>query len=797
MMRFSAIVGVVLALVLVLLTALTGNSDSIDAWNVQDNTALPAGNLDSAHTVGQTFRAHDARLHAIQVRWIVSSDLAFAPTGQITLHVRHRIDDAIDVATASLAMTDLRNNEYGKFVFAPITDSANESLYFFLDASNAGIQRGSLSAWSSAEDDYPDGELLIDGQPARRDLVFRVYYDPDASMLWQALGDMLRKYLRAILFVIIIVSLPGLILLFASGASAGQDEPRADRFALASGMGLSALSAGAFFLMWLDAAMNEWALYFLCAAVLAGLGLVYLRQKKLATPSEVTRVTRHFELASVALPVLAALAFAVALLQIRDVQAPLWVDSPAHASYIASIVAQAQMPLDRFYHLGYHAIVALVVRMAGISIPDGMLVIGQLLIVQSGLSVFLLSRRLSGSALAGLTSAVSVWFLSPTPAYFVTWGRYPLLLGCALLPIAMLCAMNLIDRARFDPWVFFFAGVTLAGLAFAQVRLIVFYFAFIIAYAVNYFWNHRRDSSARRLLNRIVLLGCIGICFAMLWVVALIAHGSSLQSIIDINAGAPLIDPSVAWEVVSAHHGIEVLALALAAVLVGLVQRTMLATTVASWYIGVCLTALVSQSIGGRPYFEPSLVVLMGFLPAALVVGDLAQGLSSRLTTAFSAARISASVVSVILISMVGLAGVKDMVALVNPTTMLFFDADQTAMQWIDEHTPGDAKFLINSYAWFDSTYVPSDGGSWIPYVTGRAVDFITVDALASNGDMPEIARWMTERKMVFVYLGRRGGILSKLDFTFQTERFTLIYDRDGVQIFQIRNPGAAAGSGG
>jgi len=792
MMRFSAVVGIALALVLVLLTAFTGNSDSIDPWNVQDNAALPAGNLDSAHTIGQTLRAHKARLCAIQVRWVISNDLAFASSGRITLHIRHRIDDTTDIATASLTMADLRNNEYGKFVFAPITESADESYYFFLDASNAGIQRGSLSVWSSAEDEYPDGVLFIDGLSTRRDLVFRAFYDPDGSMLWQALGDMLHKYLRAIPSVLFIVLFPGLILLFASGEFSGNDF--AGGLSIVSGLSLAVLSAGAFLLMWLDAAMNVWALYFLFAVLVLGLGLVYLRRNR---SSAQKNDSRNIELPSVALLIFAGLAFAVALLQIRDVPAPLWVDSPTHASYIASIVAQAQMPLDRFYHLGYHAIVALVVRMAGASIPDAMLLIGQWLIVQTGLSVFLLSRRLTDSALAGLASAVAVWFLSPTPAYFVTWGRYPLLLGCALLPIAMLCAMDLIDRARLNAWVFFLAGVTLAGLAFAQVRLVVFYFAFVIAYAANYLWNHRRDSNARRLFNRIATLGGIGIFFAALWMVALIAHGSSLQSIIDTNAGAPLIDLSVAWEVVSSHHGIELAVLAVAAILVGLIRRTMLATTVLTWYSGVCLIALVSQSVGGRPFFEPSLVALMGFLPAALVVGDLARFMSARLQVAFSATKVSATAVSVILISMVGLAGVKDTIALVNPATILFFDADTSAMQWIDEHTPTDAKFLINSYAWFGSTYVPSDGGSWIPNTTGRAVDFVNADALASQGDTTEIARWMTERKIAFVYLGRRAGILSNLDFSFQPERFALIYDRDGVQIFQLRNSDNAAGSGG
>lgn len=794
MRRLNASAGLALALGIILLTTFTGNADAIDPWNIQDSAAAPAGALNAAHTVGQTFRAHAARLCAIQVRWIAADDLAFAPASQVTLHLRHRVDDPTDVATATLALADLRNNAYGKFVFAPIADSADTRFYFFIDSANAQIQRGLLSVWASAQDAYPNGQAYLDGQPTSRDLVFRAFYEPDAALLWQALGDALSKYHSTILWAALVIFFPGLILLFVGGEAQGKDF--ADGLSLAVGLGLATLSTGAFLLLGWDALAHTWGVYlFLFGALLvAGLGLVYRRRKKIAVALPVTRATARLELPALALLVLAALAAGVALLQIRDVRAPLWVDSPTHASYIAQLVNQAQMPLERFYHLGYHAIVALVVRLSGVAIPDAMLLIGQLLIVQTGLSVFLLSRRLSHSALAGLASAVAVWFLSPTPAYFVTWGRYPLLLGGALLPVAMLAALNLIDRARLEPWTIFFAGVTFVGLAFAQVRLVVFYFAFVLAFAANYFWKQRRNSNARQLLNRMALLGSSGVGVAMFWVIALSAHGSSWQAILGINAGAPLIDVAVAWEVVSSHHGIELMALAIAALAVGWLRRSPLVITVSTWYSGVGVCALIAESGGGRPYFESSLVVLMGFLPASLVVGELAQRLSDSLTLAWRTHKISATAVSVLLIALVGLAGVKDMLQVINPATLFYFDADQTALPWIDEHLPGDAKFLINSFAWFDSNYVPADGGAWLPYKAGRAVDFIATDALTISGDATKIAQWMTERQIAYIYLGRRAGILSPATLLALPERFTLIYDRAGVRIFQLQNSSGAGG---
>ncbi|MBI5033476.1 MAG: hypothetical protein HZB51_23385 [Chloroflexi bacterium] len=733
MKRLGAVVGFSFALALIYLTALTGNSDAIDAGNVQDTLTLPAGKLDANHTIGQTFTARADRLDAIQVSWVASPKIDADPTGQITLHLRRSVTDTIDLAAASLKTSDVRNAASSKFTFAPIEHSAGQSYYFFLDATAASISTGTLSMWASGEDVYPGGQLYVDSKPINQDLAFRAFYEPNAFQLVQALSGSIQKYLRTLIFAVLVVLLPGLILFFA------------------------------------------------------------------VKPHEI-------DATKISLLILMLIAFAVALLQIRDVAAPLWVDSPPHAAYVQSIVQQAQIPLERFYHLGYHVIVAFVVRLSGASIPDAMLIVGQLLLVQVGLSVFLLSRKLTASSFAGLASAIAVWFLSPTPAYFVTWGRYPLVLGCALLPLAFLAAISLVERERLEGWTFLFAALTFAALAFSQIRLIVFYFTFVAAYAIHFWFIRRRDAIGRRLLHRFLLLGGVASVFGMLWLGALIARGSTIQSILALNAAGPVIDLETARSVMFSHHGIELLVLAIVGIMVSLARRTFFATMVSSWYISVALIAFLAQMIGGRPYLEPALVVLMAFLPVALFVGNLAQLL--LLCMSFRGARPERSVaeskdcatrnltllrlrflaplemtsmIGILLISLIGLAGIRDMVNVVNPATILFFDADRSAMEWIKAHTPPNAKFLVNSYAWFDSTYVPSDGGVWIPIHTGRTIDF-----LSANHD-EDIAPWMTEHKIDFVYLGRRAGMLTKSEFIFQPESFNVIYNREGVKIFQLR----------
>jgi hypothetical protein len=56
----------------------------------------------------------------------------------------------------------------------------------------------------------------------------------------------------------------------------------------------------------------------------------------------------------------------------------------------------------------------------------------------------------------------------------------------------------------------------------------------------------------------------------------------------------------------------------------------------------------------------------------------------------------------------------------VNPDTILADQADLAALEWIDDHTPPDARFFINTTPWGYELYRGVDGGAWIMPTTGR-----------------------------------------------------------------------------
>jgi hypothetical protein len=767
-MRYHILGSILCGLGIVLLTAWTGYSDAVDLRNIQEDAAVAAGAVTSER-IGQTFVVHQSRLHALEVRWIVPDDFQPSAGSRVTLHLRRRPGDDADLATASMPLADLRNNQFVKFVFPALQDSSERAFYFFFDIAPAGSQRGFLSLWASDRDAYPEGQMHVNGLPVDRDLVFRAYYEPDLTMLLGRLKEMLEEYSGGILLALLLLFIPGILL-----------APFNQMFTapLALGTGLAAFSAFSILLLFFRID-NPLAPVVIAALLLASAAIRWRSASRTRMPGQ---------LASAWLWLMpAVLSLCLGLLQIRDLRVPLWVDSFTHAQSIQVLLSKGQLPASDFYHFGYHAVTALLAQLAGLPIPQAMLLMGPLLIMLTGLGVFVFSHRLTGSMVAGLASAICIWFLSPTPSYFTTWGRYPLLMGAALLPIALLWVMDWIDQPRFHFPALVWAALTFAGLAFAQVRLTLFYFVFVVIYLL-YTLYHAPNHHRVTLLWRLAILFLMALAVGLIWLAFVFSRGLTPQALLAQNVGGPSIDVTTAIAVSLRHHGPELILLSLPAAMVGLLRRSKTTMFSLSWYVTLYLIALLPRSAWGGALISPDLVILMGFVPVALVIGDTISYLHARLGGADC---IELRLLWGITGALVILIGARDLVSIVNPATVQFSSVDAQAMEWIREETPREASFLINSFDWYSSAFVPSDGGAWIPFVTGRSTYYIDGPSamLASNSE--QLARWIAARHIGYIYLGMRSGILRQTDLACRPDRYALVYHLDGVEIYQVRAPGA------
>jgi hypothetical protein len=299
------------------------------------------------------------------------------------------------------------------------------------------------------------------------------------------------------------------------------------------------------------------------------------------------------------------------------------------------------------------------------------------------------------------------------------------------------------------------------------------------------------------------------LCIPALWLIYLFSGGVTLQSILAQNQTAPSIDLQTALDVLQTHHGIEFFILAALSAILGLARRARVTFLMLGWLAALAAMALTLRAPLLGELVPLSLVALMAFLPAAMLIGDAAQWAyerlghrviarsesdeaisvaNSRLLRPFRARNDIMVMVWVALIGCISILGARDMVNIANPATILFTRADERAMDWINANIPRDAsaKFLVNSFNWVGNAFVPSDGGGWIPFFTGNPVEYL--NALSSQGDSESVlAQWIKTHQINYIYLGSRAGTLGASEFLAHPKNFTLVYDRESVKIFQIR----------
>jgi hypothetical protein len=162
----------------------------------------------------------------------------------------------------------------------------------------------------------------------------------------------------------------------------------------------------------------------------------------------------------------------------------------------------------------------------------------------------------------------------------------------------------------------------------------------------------------------------------------------------------------------------------------------------------------------------------------------------------------------VMLIIAAALAGARWRLMDLDYRYRLVTPADLKAMQWIRDNTPGDAKFLVNALTAFGGhTVVGDDAGWWIPYFTGRRttvppatygmetsenpgyperVEAFYRDITAHPPGTPEAAEVLRANGITHIYVGAAGGELLDPRALRQSSFYHLLYERDGVMIFDL-----------
>lgn len=529
------------------------------------------------------------------------------------------------------------------------------------------------------------------------------------------------------------------------------------------------------------------------------------------------------ELASAALPDRArlgamllffGLVLLLRLLNVRDVVLPLWVDSVHHSAISRLILAQASLPASYrpfadvdlvYYHLGYHTVVAALSWLTGQSVESVMLVFGQVLNALVCFTLYALALRWTAQPVAAFTAALVPATLSLMPAYYVTWGRYTQLDGLVILPVAILAFESALEYGGARKMLL--AGILAGGLFLVHYRVSYFFAAYVAAYLI---WHSllaiRGRKSVQPIFYRTIAVTFIALLSVAPWLWRLWttiampfdSFFSRLQGTNEYNA--------IPWDLITGDLNPWLFAFALLGIALGIWQHRPQVPIVVLWVLLVALF-VNPQLLGASPSWlvnNFSLVIAL-FVPLSLLAGLATAGLLELLAR-FPDLREHGMELALWLALLLLLAGsIARRVDVINPATVFVASADVSAMQWIREQTAPASVFLVNEGFWQENIYIGTDGGYWIPNLTGRRttmpIVFYTegtpqyieqVNSLARviesgpDPDSPAFLRDLQARGVTHVYIGVKGGPLPLPKFE-HSPHYAELYSHDGVHIFEIR----------
>ena len=809
----------------------------VETDNVQERLDRAAPLIAGSQTVGQTFVSHYPRLSAVELLLVVyPDDGSFPATPRtLTFHLRSYPQDEADIVTLTVDTSRFEHNDPLRFSFPPLANSEDKTYYFFLEAA----EENRTTVWRSSLDAYGEGAMYLDAQPGEGDLHFKTCYDYNLTVMARDVWRGLLGGAWLIFPLLALFTLPG-YLLYSLLSCESEPDPL-EHLALVVGLSLALLPLALLLCSVLGIVLNGTRVLIAAVALsiaalwrLASTGFRDLKRWLYAANRRLTLAFLFIFLVSLL----------VRFLHIRNLVVPSWIDSVHHTLITQLIVAQGGvpqsyeplLPIGEFiYHFGFHSLVAAFHWLTGLEITRAMLVVGQVINGLMVLSAYLLVKCLTSRRLAGLFGALIVGLISFMPAYYVSWGRYTQLTGLALLPTAIAFTMKGVGAktarrglratsvaSRFRPGspdpgrakLGLLAAISVAGLLLTHYRVLIFYGCFLLAYllyeTVEASRAHRGEPSVvLRYWGRAAMICLLAALLTLPWLINLARALLPLATLPSRMQGAPSYNVAP-YDLIMIGHNRELIILSIGGLLWGFYKRERAVILTALWVVIAVL--ITNPTILGFPSTwlvnNASLAISL-FVPLAILGGYF---LASFLQPPIPNLK---QLMLAIVIALVALWGAWGLLSVVNPGTVLATRDDVAAMDWIRGHLPPDAVFLINVRHWQGGTYVGTDGGYWIPLLTGR--DTILPPAIYIYGsaeyveginnlaeavvaiesfdeveeDFPRTRQLLDDSGVTHVYIGARGGsITPQMLGNSQVARspyYRPVYSNGAVWIFQLQ----------
>lgn len=785
----------------------------LDADVVQARLDVATPPLDGIHTVSQSFACHRSNLCEIE---LLPAVYETPDEGVLTWRLVS-LESHTTVAQESIDVATVRPNVPLRLSFPAQADSRGRSYELSVEGS-AGARVG---LWYSSFDAYGGGQLHIDGSSYHSaDLRFttRCRYDLGV-MVEQVLGRS-TSGMRLLLPLLLVLLLPGYALMHRLGLARGRDPVAVVAVTVSLSLAVVPIT-----LLWSSVIGLRWHRAF-CQVTLLFLALHgLLRLFRNHTRDLSPWLERsHRALVLTMLPLM-GLTLLLRFVQIRDLVLPAWVDSPQHVlvSQLLDLHGRVPasyeplLPVGPFaYHFGFHADTVLFSWLSSLPIPQAMLILGQVLNAACTLTAYLLAQRLTGRKLGGIVASTIVGLASYMPAYYASWGRYTQLTGLVLLPATVVVAWEWLEGEKRDYRRLAAAALLQAGLFLTHARVSVFAASFVLAYLLLDAMMGLRVRSIRwEHWRRAGLLAIVSLAACGPWLGQIAPHVVSAIHAARSGLHTDSSHTAASQGLLFIPRNRELMIAAAMGVLAGLWRRRRETTVLLLW----CGVVALAASLGWLGLPITNLVTLAAavislFLPLAALIGEavtfawdiaphVLASLAKRLGFASSTAGAARGALAVLLVAL-GLCSGWGLVSVINPGTILATAEDLEALAWIGTNTPREAIFAINTGHWQLGVYTGTDGGYWIPQLTGRrtllpAIPYVygSQEYVQHVTDMARIISEMNSAQdsgfrsllekegVTHIYIGARGGPMTPKMFLDGTE-YRVAYSSGSVWIFEV-----------
>ncbi len=724
----------------------------LSASQKRDSEVL--GSLDKEHTLAQEIISKAPYLSRIDISFL-SAGYPELISFKVIVHLQDSLGK--NIATASYLIPQTAEEFTIKLQFRPQGESLDSKYTLVIETdapSNVLIPLG------SAYDSYPDGRLLVNGAPINDDLAFASYSKPSPSIL---IRETFQKSSTRFLYIIII-GIGFWLLGFLITTNFGHPESAVEQIIYPFVVGIAIPPTALFFLSLLGIRLtrNNLALALMIFLIFSIIWKLIAKRD-----NQYKRIAAHVPTKELMiLLVLLAAATFTRVVQINDLVVPSGVGGIAHQKILDRLVRKEKIPTDSIYHMGFHSNVFLLYELTKMDLPEASLLLGQFLGIVSGLSFYMLGRRVLRHPLYALFSAALFWFIAPIPALLVNWGRYPLLQGLTILPIGLLFFGKENRYVKSNGVVL---SIILSGLLFSHYGMFLILFVFSVILLLKQALTNRLDSARVKYLQ-----------FTLATII--------FPILVVFIAKAYLIFPKAAWGnfIENAHliytyndyvyffghtlknGGLILWIIGSAGYLLKCWQNRSLLLISFLWMVGLLLLDSLQIALLGHSATRPVNLLYFLSIPLAIFAGFATQLVFRKFKPA-----------TYLFIAFGVLIGGYNIGSVVDPQFVFFTAADRQAISWIKSNIPQDSIFLVNSYP-YDGVYKPEDGGAWLPYVAKHKIRFLN-----SADQYEDSNRSIRQLPVDYVYIGSGYGELAT-DIVNHPE-YVLVYSKEGRFIYMLK----------